>query len=145
MITVNDIKYKEDGIVNGARGYIDSFQFDEDDSTKLKIVWAVFRDKNVGVRLRHDKRALNGKHVINDLSAVPIEVMKTRFEINHGNHKYVRTQFPIVLVYAITAHKSQGDSLEEVTIDFSRDETGKKPYITAGSFYVARKCVFERL
>ena len=80
---------------------------------------------------------MKGNHKTNNSSAVPIEVTKTRFEINHGNHKYVRTQFPIILAYAVTAHKSQGDSLEEVTIDFTKDLSGKKPYITAGSFYVA--------
>ena len=36
IITVNDIKYKEDGIVNGARGYIDSFQFEEENSSLIK-------------------------------------------------------------------------------------------------------------
>ena len=87
--------------------------------------------------MRCEKQELRGNHRTNDPNAVPIEVMKTRFEINQRNHKYVRTQFPIILAYAITAHKSQGDSLEEVTIDFSQDETGRKPYIVAGSFYVA--------
>ena len=51
LITVNDLKYKEDGIVNGARGHIDSFQFDEEGSN-LKVIWVVFRDKNVGNKLR---------------------------------------------------------------------------------------------
>ena len=80
---------------------------------------------------------MKGNHETNDQDAVPIEVTKTRFEINHGNHKYVRSQFPMILAYAVTAHKSQGDSLEEVTIDFTPDKSGKKPYIIAGSFYVA--------
>ena len=46
IITVNDMKYKEDGIVNGARGYIDSFQFEEENGTLIKVIWVVFRDKN---------------------------------------------------------------------------------------------------
>ena len=137
IITVNDMKYKEDGIVNGARGYVDSFQFEDDSCTNLKVIWIVFRDKNVGKRLKRDKQELRGNHKTNDSSAVPIELTKTRFEINNGNHKYVRTQLPIILAYAVTAHKSQGDALEEVTIDFTRDSSGKKPYIIAGSFYVA--------
>ena len=43
----------------------------------------------------------------------------------------------MVLGYAVTAHKSQGDTLVEVIIDFTPDESGKKPYICKGSFYVA--------
>ena len=137
IITVNDKKYKEDGIVNGARGYVDSFQFEDGNETKLKIIWVVFRDKNIGNRMRREKLRLKGNHETNDQDAVPIEVTKTRIEINHGNHKYVRSPFPMILAYAVTAHKSQGDSLEEVTIDFTPDKSGKKPYIIAGSFYVA--------
>ena len=43
----------------------------------------------------------------------------------------------MILAIAVTAQKSQGDSLEEVTIDFTPDQSGKKPYIIAESFYVA--------
>ena len=134
---MNDLKYKEDGIVNGARGYVDSFQFDDDNDGSLKVIWIVFRDKTVGIRMRKEKFNLKGNHRTNNPDAVPIEVMKTRFEINNRNHKYVRTQFPVILAYAVTAHKSQGESLEEVTIDFTTDAKGKRPYIIAGSFYVA--------
>ena len=42
IITVNDMKYKEDGIVNGARGYVDSFQFEDESCINLKIIWIVF-------------------------------------------------------------------------------------------------------
>ena len=137
MITVNDLKYKEDGVVNGARGHIDSFQMEENDSTTIKIIWVVFRDENVGKRLRLDKYDVKGSHKTTNPLAVPIEATKTRFELNHGNHKYVRKQFPVILAYAVTAHKSQGESLEEVYVDFTPDEKNKKPYIIAGSFYVA--------
>ena len=84
-----------------------------------------------------DKYELKGQHTTDDPKAVPIEVTKARFEINQSNLKYLRTQFPLILAYAITAHKSQGESLEEVSIDFTPDVKGKKPYIIAGSFYVA--------
>ena len=52
LITMNDLKYKEDGIVNGARDYVDSFQFDDDNDGSLKVIWIVFRDETVGKRLK---------------------------------------------------------------------------------------------
>ena len=100
----------------------------------------VFKDKNVGNRLRFEKRELKGVHQTTDPLAVPIEITKAQFEINHGNHKYTRTQFPVILAYAVTAHKSQGATLSEVIVDFTPDRVdGKinKPYIIEGSFYVA--------
>ena len=139
LITVNDQKYKEDGIVNGARGHIDSFQLEDGSQSTIKVLWIVFRDLNVGKRLRLDKQGLKGNHRTTNPLAVPIEITKTRFEINQGNHKYVRSQFPVILAYAVTAHKSQGESLEEVSIDFTPDSAKKKPFITSGSFYVAIK------
>ena len=86
------------------------------------------------------KKELKGRHQTTDPLAVPIEITKAQFEINHGNHKYTRTQFPVILAYAVTAHKSQGATLSEVIVDFTPDRVdGKinKPYIIEGSFYVA--------
>ena len=42
---MNDFEYKDDGICNRARGYIDSFQMEEGSNNKIKIVWVVFKDK----------------------------------------------------------------------------------------------------
>ena len=126
LLTVNDVKYKEDGIVNGAKGYIDSFQYSESNPDKLTAIWVVFRDENVGKRLRMDTYDLRAAHKPIENKAVPIQLAKTRFEIDQGNHKYVRNQFPMVLGYAITTHKSQGDSLKEVIIDFEPDEDEKR-------------------
>ena len=127
LITVNDLKYKEDGIVNDARGHIDSFQMKEGNNAVIKVIWVVFRDENVGRRLRRNKYNLKGSHKTNSPSAVPIELTKTRFDLDRGNHKYVRTQFPLILAYAVTAHKSQGESLEKVSIDFTPDDAKKIP------------------
>ena len=38
LITMNDLKFKDDGICNGARGYIDSFQMEEASNDKIKII-----------------------------------------------------------------------------------------------------------
>ena len=138
LITTNDPKYKEDGIVNGAKGYIDSFQFYEQEQTKVKVIWVVFKDETVGRRLRMEKKELKGSHHTNSQSATPIEITKASFQLKNGNLKYRRSQFPMILGYAITAHKSQGDSLEEIVIDFSHKKKEKKgPFIIEGSFYVA--------
>ena len=40
-------KYKEDGIVNGARGYIDSIQVSRQNKEEVEAIWIVFKDKNV--------------------------------------------------------------------------------------------------
>ena len=44
----------------------------------------------------------------------------------------MRDQFPLTLCYAVTAHKSQGQTLDEVLIDFSGESR-----INNGSFYTA--------
>ena len=87
-----------------------------------------------------DKPELKGNHKTNDPKAVTIEVNRAQFQINNGNLKFTRSQFPIILGYAVTAHKSQGASLKEVLVDFTPDIVNKKmkkPYIIEGSFYVA--------
>ena len=140
IITVNDQKYKDDGVCNGTRGYIDSFQMEEDNADVIKIIWVVFSDPKVGNRMRVEKQELKGSHVTKDARAVPIQKSKAQFEINHGNHKYTRSQFPLILGYAIRAHKAQGATLKEVVIDFTPDVVDNKtknPFIIEGSFYVA--------
>jgi ATP-dependent exoDNAse (exonuclease V) alpha subunit len=74
-------------------------------------------------RHKFDNRGKNG--------AVPIKKMKATIR-HRSSIRIQRTQFPSVLAYAITAHKSQGQTLKQVIIDFS----GKRKS-DAGSFYVA--------
>ena len=71
-------KYKEDGIVNGARGYVDSIQVSKNDPEKIEVVWVVFKDKNVGKLLRYDYRNLKKMHKPNDENAIPIVRPKKR-------------------------------------------------------------------
>ena len=48
----------------------------------------------------------------------------------------------MTLSYAITAHKCQGDTLDEIVIDFEKDP-GENRGVTYGSFYVALTRVKE--
>ena len=58
--------------------------------------------------------------------------------------EYQRQNFALSLAYSVTAHKCQGETLEEVIIDFGADQENKiKNYICPGSFYVALTRVRE--
>ena len=82
--------------------------------------------------LRTDSLALLKDHKPNDPLAVPISKQKKQFSVK-GNVKWMREQFPLTLCYANPAHKSQGQTLEEVIIDF----TSENARINCGSFYTA--------
>ena len=134
MVTSNhqQQKYKNNGIVNGSRGYVDSIQASKENPNEPEIIWVVFPDENTGKLLREDNRALLRTHKPNNPLAVPIRKQRKTFSML-GNASWLREQFPLTLCYAITAHKSQGQTLEEVIIDF----TGKGAKIGSGAFYTA--------
>ena len=141
MLITNDKKtrYKEDGIVNGATGYIDYIQTAEGNSEIVDIIWVVFKNKDVGNKCyrretRHS-RPRDSDHWL-DPAALPIFPVRKPVEVEQGNARYIRTQFPLTLAYAITAHKCQGSTLEEVIVDFRPNEKGYA-FIDRGSFYVA--------
>ena len=50
VITTNHskIKYREDGIVNGARGFVQSVQVSNQGPEKVEIIWVVFNKESVG-------------------------------------------------------------------------------------------------
>ena len=112
------------------RGFIDSIQTSQDNPDVAEVIWVRFHDDKVGQLLRYDNRHLLNQHKPNDRLAVPIIKQKKTFRLQ-GRTNWMRTQFPLTLCYATTAHKSQGQTLEEVIIDFS----SKKATIQNGSFY----------
>ena len=77
---------------------------------------------------KDDSYKLRASHTPNGSNALPIELFKVRFTLKNGEVSYQRTQFPAVLAYAVTAHKSQGNTLQEIVIDFTGDAKSK-PYI----------------
>ena len=115
MVTSNhqQMRYKNNGIVNGSRGFVDSIQMSKENPNEPEIVWVVFNDENTGKLLREDSRALLKHHKPNNPKAVPIRKQKKQFSM-HGNANWLREQFPLTLCYAISIWKSQGQTLEEV-------------------------------
>ena len=108
MITSNSQtpKYKQNGIVNGVRGYIDSFQYSEDDPSCLEYIWVRFNDDKIGQLLRFENSNLLKRHKPSDLLSVPFKRQKKTFRLQGGgNTQYLREQFPLTLAFAVTAHK----------------------------------------
>ena len=134
MITSNhrEQKYKNNGIVNGSRGYIDSVQPSQNNPDEAEVIWVRFHDDRTGQLLRVDNRALLQYHKPKDDKAVPIMKQKKQFSVK-GSVKWLREQFPLTLCYAITAHKSQGQTLDQTIIDF-RSQYSR---FGNGSFYTA--------
>ena len=116
---------KKDGLTNGQRGYVTYID------TKKDIIWVKFSDgigkKAAGIA----KRSLPSKEIE---GSVPIPREKGSFPCKRV--AISRKQFPLVLAYAITTHKAQGQTTNTVIIDYTTT-TGREPWICNGQFYVA--------
>ena len=99
LITVNHHKkkYKEDGLVNGARGYVQNIQVSKDDPEKVEIVWVVFNKETVGKLYRFENRHLRESFNPGHPLATPILPVRKTFKEKYGNIKYQRRNFPLSL------------------------------------------------
>ena len=137
-------KYKEDGIVNGARGFVQSIQVSKENPDKVDVVWVVFKKESIGKLYRFEHNFLRQHHNPGHELATPILPERKNFRERFGNIEYQRTNFALSLAYAMTAHKCQGETLDEVIIDFGSNlEMKIRNYICPGSFYVALTRVRE--
>ena len=69
-------KYKNNGLVNGARGYIDSIQPSRENPEIAKVILVRFTDDTIGQLLRQDSMALLRNHKPKHPLAVPISKQK---------------------------------------------------------------------
>ena len=137
-------KYREDGIMNGARGFVQAVQVNKDNKQKVEVVWVVFNDERIGSLYRHEHKHLRQGFNPGHEKATPILPSRQTFKADFGNVEYQRQNFALSLAYALTAHKCQGETLNEVILDFGQDLANKiRNYICAGSFYVALTRVRE--
>ena len=113
MITNNHktARYKEDGIVNGAKGYIDYIQMSKKNPDVVEIIWVVFQHEDIGARCyRREKLHLRPRGSEDYLHerALPILPVKRSFEVQQGNLHYIRKQFPLTLAYAMSSPQVSG-------------------------------------
>jgi len=104
---------KKDSLVNGTFGYVLNYD------AELDIIWCIFSG-DTGTYTRQNSEI---KHPTNS-NAVPIvkvsEIITLQFE--GTKFKFKRTQFPMVLAYAITSHSAQGITKERVIIDYGSNK-----------------------
>merc|ERR1712002_1046788 len=101
---------KKDSLVNGTFGYV--CDVDEDQG----IIWCIFSNK-VGEVTRRNFGKRNFIHQ----NAIPIVRHTEQLKLTYEGKQYTfkRSQFPLVLGYAITCHASQGITKERVIIDYT--------------------------
>ena len=108
----------EDGLVNGSSGvlrWIDTYPVG--DELIVQRVWIDFDYSSIGARARSKLgcRTLDGK------ALTPITRVERELPTKTGNTlvRVSRCQFPLVICEAITIHKSQGQSYDQVVVDVS--------------------------
>ena len=81
LITSNHSKqkYREDGIVNGARGYVQSIQVAKENSEKVEVIWVVFNKESVGRLYRFELNYLRKDHNPGHELATPILPQRNNF------------------------------------------------------------------
>merc|ERR1712240_969684 len=105
---------KKDSLINGTFGYVCDVDQDQD------IIWCILSNK-VGEVTR---RNFGKSHDIYK-NAIPIVRHTEQLKLTYERKQYTfkRSQFPLVLAYAITCYASQGITKERVIIDY----TGTRP------------------
>ena len=108
MLRYNVDKY--DGLVNGATGILEGFVYDHENPKQNempKFLKIRFDDPNVGALSRANDQ-------IQDYTLIRVKSIKRRV----NGIPYLITNFPIVVAWAITIHKSQGMTIRsKVCID----------------------------
>ncbi|XP_062612709.1 uncharacterized protein LOC134274433 [Saccostrea cucullata] len=107
----------EDGLVNGAMGYISNFVFKREQH--VEVVEVIFDSSSIG--------KVQGKKTPKG-NIVPIK--RVEEEMNEKNIKcVVRHQFPLKLSWACTAHKVQGMTTKSVVVNLDRTFSPGQAYV----------------
>lgn len=110
----------EDGLVNGAMGYISNFIYKRNQpANEVEIVEVIFDSSNIG--------KIQGKTTPN---GNVVSIKRVEEEINEKNIKsFIRHQFPLKLSWACTAHKVQGMTVKSVVVNLDRTFSPGQAYV----------------
>ena len=126
MITTNiDVA---NGLTNGTMGTVTNVVIDQT-TGKISVILVAFDSEHVGQEARYT----NVYHSINQ-NAVPIHQTQATFPVQQkASFQAKKSQFPLMLAWAVTIHKCQGLTLSEIVIDMTHAKGKFKP----GEAYVA--------
>lgn len=116
-----------DGLCNGAVGKSVHLEYDENNA--LIRIWLEFADHKIGRKKRRKAARLALKNGVSDI-AVPIDLRTANITLT-TNKKVVakRKHFPLVAALAMTIHKSQGATFEQVVYKYSRKQSQELVYV----------------
>ena len=107
-----------DGMTNGTECTICSIDYRVAGSKRPSIIWVLFSEASVGKICRQSHQHLYNSEIISTWT--PILEITRQFKVTRSNQASIlRRQFPIRPSAAKTIHRSQGDTLNEVVVDFS--------------------------
>ena len=110
-----------DGLTNGASCRVKCVQVPPDKKAR-GVIWVQFEDNDIGKSTRALSRNKYKPGI--DPSWTPIVPETRKFTVGRNN-EVARTQFPLRPASAKTVHRSQGDTVSEIVIDFTgRTQTG---------------------
>ncbi|XP_071576363.1 uncharacterized protein [Temnothorax nylanderi] len=119
----------EDGIVNGAIGELKYLEYDEEDETKLNRVWLKFENNDIGAKLRIKSRPLVvSKSGVLSNDWTPIAKRHATISIT-TKIKCKRIQFPLSPACAMTIHKSQGGTFNEIVYNYHKSQDQQLVYV----------------
>jgi ATP-dependent DNA helicase PIF1 len=126
---------KQGSLVNGSIGKVIGFKTSAEGAaskTEIALVESgrTNKDKNTGISqdiLKHDMKwpivqFMNG----DTLMMVPVD-----FTLENGDKKMMagRVQLPLILAWALSVHKSQGQTLERVKVDLRKTFEKGQAYV----------------
>lgn len=117
-----------DGLANGAVG--DLVHLEYDNENKLIRVWLEFpTSPKVGLELRK-KSAAHATNRNISLLAVPINLRTSCTSLNNNRTIFAkRKHFPLIAACAMTIHKSQGGTFNEVVYEYEKQHCQQLVYV----------------
>ena len=117
-----------DGMTNGAECVVESIDYRIEKSSRPSIIWVSFSDPDVGRKCCRNNLHLYNNNVNKDWTPV-LEVMKQFKIAKRSQGEVIRRQFPLRQASAKTIHRCQGDTLNEIVVDFPASKKEHMHYV----------------
>ena len=106
-----------DGLTNGTECIIEKIDYRIENSHRPSIIWVSFPSDDIGKKQRKEYSHLYKIHINKHWTPI-LEVTKQFSITKKSQVQILRHQFPLRPAGAKTIHRCQGDTLNEVVVDF---------------------------